>query len=267
MWLTERVKVLCCAVLSCVWLFVTPWTVARQSPLSMGFSRQEYWSGFPFPPPKVLWAPGKWGVIFVSLWSLLCDSVRCYLRTGHVQWLFLWVSSLIFLQILWWDCCFYFQRKRKNFSWTWQGAEILAEHTPAHHIEIDIQLRTSLLFKTEELWGAGGQEVVLLASCMQAFGLASVPLQSPSFLLLADPKWFRITGRSRIFFSPKQSITGNANTQNYLIHLWWQRIQLFALGLSPQRVGLAGGQGQLWLLNFNQQFQWQYWIKKLLATS
>ena len=32
-------------------LFVTPWTVARQAPLSTGFSRQEYWSGLPFPPP------------------------------------------------------------------------------------------------------------------------------------------------------------------------------------------------------------------------
>ena len=33
------------------WLFVTPWTVAHQAPLSMGFSRQEYWSGLPFPSP------------------------------------------------------------------------------------------------------------------------------------------------------------------------------------------------------------------------
>ena len=31
-------------------LFVTPWTVARQAPLSTGFSRQERWSGLPFPP-------------------------------------------------------------------------------------------------------------------------------------------------------------------------------------------------------------------------
>ena len=38
--------------------FVTLWTVARQAPLSMGFSRQEYWSGFPFPPPKDLPSPG-----------------------------------------------------------------------------------------------------------------------------------------------------------------------------------------------------------------
>ena len=30
----------------------TPWTVARQAPLSMGFSRQEYWSGLPFPSPS-----------------------------------------------------------------------------------------------------------------------------------------------------------------------------------------------------------------------
>ena len=39
-------------------LFVTPWTVAHQAPLSMGFSRQEYWSGLPFPPPVDLPDPG-----------------------------------------------------------------------------------------------------------------------------------------------------------------------------------------------------------------
>ena len=40
-----------------VWLCVTLWTIACQAPLSMGFSRQEYWSGLPFPPPF-------YGVIF-----------------------------------------------------------------------------------------------------------------------------------------------------------------------------------------------------------
>ena len=39
-------------------LFVTPWTVAHQSPLSMGFSRQEYWSGLPFPSPGDFPNPG-----------------------------------------------------------------------------------------------------------------------------------------------------------------------------------------------------------------
>ena len=38
--------------LSRVRLFATPWTVAHQASLSMGFSRQEYWSGLPFPSPR-----------------------------------------------------------------------------------------------------------------------------------------------------------------------------------------------------------------------
>ena len=53
--------VLCCAVLSRFSrfrLFSTPWTVAHQAPLSMGFSRQEYWSGLPCPPPGDLPDPG-----------------------------------------------------------------------------------------------------------------------------------------------------------------------------------------------------------------
>ena len=44
--------------LSRVQLFVTPWTVAHQAPLSMGFSRQEHWSGLPCPPPGDLPDPG-----------------------------------------------------------------------------------------------------------------------------------------------------------------------------------------------------------------
>ena len=44
--------------LSRVRLFVAPWTVAYQTPLSMGFSRQEYWSGLPFPSPGDLPDPG-----------------------------------------------------------------------------------------------------------------------------------------------------------------------------------------------------------------
>ena len=40
--------------LSCVQLFVTLWTVAHQPPLVMGFSRQEHWSGLPFPSPRDL---------------------------------------------------------------------------------------------------------------------------------------------------------------------------------------------------------------------
>ena len=44
--------------LSCVGLFATPWTLAHQAPPSMEFSRQEYWSGLPFPFPGDLPDPG-----------------------------------------------------------------------------------------------------------------------------------------------------------------------------------------------------------------
>ena len=43
---------------SCLRLFVTSWTVAHQAPLSMGFSRQENWSGLPFTSPRDLPNPG-----------------------------------------------------------------------------------------------------------------------------------------------------------------------------------------------------------------
>ena len=56
------IQLLCARVcpqsLSRVQLFATPWTVARQAFLSVGFSRQEFWSGVPFPPPGDLPDPG-----------------------------------------------------------------------------------------------------------------------------------------------------------------------------------------------------------------
>ena len=45
-------------VLSQIWFFATPWTIAPQAPLSMPFSRQEYWNGLPFLPPEDLPSPG-----------------------------------------------------------------------------------------------------------------------------------------------------------------------------------------------------------------
>ena len=45
-------------MLSCVQLFATPWTAAHRAPLSLGFSRQEYWCGLPFLSPGDLPVPG-----------------------------------------------------------------------------------------------------------------------------------------------------------------------------------------------------------------
>ena len=56
----RKVKV---KLLSCVQHLATPWTVACQTPLSMGFSRQEHWNGLPFPSPGDLPDPG------IELWS------------------------------------------------------------------------------------------------------------------------------------------------------------------------------------------------------
>ena len=49
----------CVCVLSHAIVFATPWTVAHQAPLSMGFSRQGYWSGLPFPPPGMFPTQGS----------------------------------------------------------------------------------------------------------------------------------------------------------------------------------------------------------------
>ena len=63
---------LCVCMLSCfshVWFFATPWTVACQALLSLGFSRQEYWSGLPCPPPGGLLTQGSNSCL---LWLLNC---------------------------------------------------------------------------------------------------------------------------------------------------------------------------------------------------
>ena len=60
---------------SCVWLFVTPWTVACQAPQSIGFSRQEYWSGLPcpslgnFPKPGIKPTPPALQADFYTDWA------------------------------------------------------------------------------------------------------------------------------------------------------------------------------------------------------
>ena len=54
----DNIRTVTVKLLSRVRLSATPWTVAYQAPLSTGFSRQEYWSGLPFPSPGYLPNPG-----------------------------------------------------------------------------------------------------------------------------------------------------------------------------------------------------------------
>ena len=97
--LSRRLCVLNC--FSPVWLFVTPWTVAHQAPLSMGFSRQEYWSGLPcfplgdFPNPGIesvsLMSPPLAGGFFThcATWEAQAEDYLQIknLRVREVKWL------------------------------------------------------------------------------------------------------------------------------------------------------------------------------------
>ena len=73
-----------------VQLFATPWTVARQVLLSVGFSRQEYWNGLPFPPPGNLPDPGMEPASLTSpalagrLFTTSAAREAHSLATGHV---------------------------------------------------------------------------------------------------------------------------------------------------------------------------------------
>ena len=76
---TEKIKttIFKCSSLSHVQLFAISWTVASQAPLFVEFSRQEYWSGLPFPPPANLSDPGlEYHFIYFHLISLLSYHIR-----------------------------------------------------------------------------------------------------------------------------------------------------------------------------------------------
>ena len=70
---------------SCVWLLMTLWTIAHQAPLSMGFSRQEYWSGLPCPSPGDLPSLGTDPASLMSpalAGELFTNNTTCHSRYG-----------------------------------------------------------------------------------------------------------------------------------------------------------------------------------------
>ena len=82
----------CANSLQHVQLFATPWTAACQASLSMGFSRREYWSGLPFPPPGDLPDPG------IKLRSLTFPALAGGFSTTSTTWEALKMSPFLFLQ-------------------------------------------------------------------------------------------------------------------------------------------------------------------------
>ena len=94
-WVSEWVK-----SLSRVRLFATPWTVAHQAPPSMGFSRQEYWSGVPYWPSSC-----KFSKIGTCVPGPVCQLLYCttvlsrilYCETKNVLFLCLFFTYLLFV--------------------------------------------------------------------------------------------------------------------------------------------------------------------------
>ena len=78
-----------------VWLFVTPWTVARQALLSMEFSRQEYWCGLPFPFPGDLPDPG------IEPRSPALQADILYYTTVVTIIIILSITSLVLMYLFW----------------------------------------------------------------------------------------------------------------------------------------------------------------------
>ena len=80
--------------LSRVWPLATQWTAAYQAPPSMGFSRQEYWSGVPLPSPEESWAPNNWCFWTVVLEKTLespldCKEIQPVHSKGNQSWVFI----------------------------------------------------------------------------------------------------------------------------------------------------------------------------------
>ena len=76
---------------SYVRLFATPWTIAYQAPLSMGFSRQEYQSGWPCPPPGVLPDPGIEPVSLMS--PIVAGRFYIYVHIYLLTYIYVWYMS------------------------------------------------------------------------------------------------------------------------------------------------------------------------------
>ena len=91
--------------LSCVQLFATPWTAAYQAPPSMGFSRQEYWSGVPLPTP--------WGR------SIVTNSERVFI---FFFWIYLKYTSYL---VIFFDCRLGFP---SPFHWHYSYLRVFVLH-------------------------------------------------------------------------------------------------------------------------------------------
>ena len=121
---------MCAESLSRVWLFANTWTVARQAPLSMGFTRQEYWNELPFPSPMYLHDPE------IEQHFLRCQVDSLPLSTWEAP------NEIITIGLnpVWW--CPY---KKRTFECRWTQRGNKAQETW-------IRLSLSLLWRNPPRW-------------------------------------------------------------------------------------------------------------------
>ena len=87
--------------------FATPWTVASQAPLSLGFSRQEYWSDLPFPSPGDLPNQG------IKIASLMSPALAGSFFTTSATWEALCMIFLLYW-FIWWITVIYFYMLKQS---------------------------------------------------------------------------------------------------------------------------------------------------------
>jgi len=113
--------------LSRVWLFETPWTVTHQAPPPMEFSRQEYWSGLPFPSPRDLSDPGIEPRSPTSWADALMSEPPGNQEMNMKGFLFI-IIIIIFLNftILYWFC--------HTLTWIRHGCTYVPHPEPPSHL-------------------------------------------------------------------------------------------------------------------------------------
>ena len=133
---------LCVKSLSCVWLFEIPWTIVRQAPLSMGFSRQEYWSGLPFSSPGNLRDPGIKPVSPVLAGGFF--TTEPHGKASFYQWFTPKGGSM---KQLWWGST----RIQRGIRYPWNSNLIIVENTT--HLLTQYTQIWNCFFENVSVWG------------------------------------------------------------------------------------------------------------------
>ena len=196
--------------LSPVWLFATPWTEACQAPLSTEFSRQEYWSGFPFPSPGDLPDPG----------------IEPHLQLGrqeHYHWA-TWASPFSLTTFN--SCKIHgnFQTERGNNMQATVRADSTFRATKKYQFSSVQSLSHVQLFATP--WIPGHQASLSITNSRSSLKLTSIKLVMPSrHLILCRPLLLLPP------ISPSIRVFSNEST----LHMRWPKYWSFSFSIIPSK--------------------------------